>query len=259
MQSRLIRHIAFFLAVVFVVGLFLVDASAQSRRRRRTRRVKRPVITNPAIYDPSTKTAPDGAATPEDKIISTADENPAETDTAAQKTRTAAKPTSDDEMQQTITKLADQVDKLTDKLNQMQENDDTRVDMERLTKAEQRAEALRAQLVDVESKLADLQAPLDRIEYSLKRENIGRATQGYGTVHPEEARDTRRRQLENERARVQSQIKILEGSKGRLEPAISMADSEVDLLRVKVQQQRDQERLQPPQTAPPASKTRKKP
>src|SRR5467141_2351872 len=109
MQSRLIRHIAFFLAVVFVAGLFLVDASAQSRRRRRTRRVKRPVITNPAIYDPSTKTAPDGAATPEDKIISTADENPAETDTAAQKTRTAAKPTSDDEMQQTITKLADQV------------------------------------------------------------------------------------------------------------------------------------------------------
>ncbi|HEY3027191.1 MAG TPA: hypothetical protein VGJ55_13665 [Pyrinomonadaceae bacterium] len=261
MQSRLIRHIAFFLAVIFVAGLFLVDASGQSRRRRRTRRVKRPVITNPAIYDPSTatKTTPDGAATPEDKIISTAEENSAETDTAAQKTRTAAKPTSDEEMQQTITKLADQVDKLTDKLNQMQENDDTRVDMERLTKAEQRAEALRAQLIDVESKLADLQARLDQIEYSLRPENIDRATQGYGTVHPEEARDARRRQLESERARVQSQIRILEGSKGRLEPAISMADSEVDLLRVKIQQQRDQERLQPPQTAPPASKTRKKP
>jgi len=91
MQSRLIRHIAFFLAAIFVVGLFLVDASAQSRRRRRTRRVKRPVITNPAIYDPATatKTTPDSAATPEDKIISTADENPAVTDTAAQKTRTA--------------------------------------------------------------------------------------------------------------------------------------------------------------------------
>src|SRR2546426_10488031 len=109
MQSRLIRHIAFFLAAIFVVGLFLVDASAQSRRRRRTRRVKRPVITNPAIYDPATatKTTPDSAATPEDKIISTADENPAVTDTAAQKTRTA-KPGSDEEMQQTITKLADQ-------------------------------------------------------------------------------------------------------------------------------------------------------
>ena len=260
MQSRLIRHIAFFLAVVFVIGLFLVDASAQTRRKRRPRRVKRPVITNPAIYDPATaaKTTADTTATPEDKIISTADENPGGTD-AAQKTRTAAKPASDEEMQQTINKLSTQVDKLSDKLSQMQENDNTRLDMERLTRAEQRAEGLRAQLVDVESKLADLQARLDQIEYSLKPENIDRATQGYGTVHPEEARDTRRRQLEAERSRVQAQIKILEGSRARLEPAIAMADSEVDLLRARVQQQRDQERLQPPPTAPPASKTRKKP
>ena len=131
--------------------------------------------------------------------------------------------------------------------------------MERLTKAEQRAEALRTQLVDVESKLADLQGRLDQVEYALRPENIERATQGGGTVHPEEARDTRRHQLENERARTQAQIKILEGSRARLEPSISMADSEVDFLRVKIQQQREQERLQPPPAEPRPAPTRKKP
>jgi chromosome segregation ATPase len=261
MRIRLIRHMALFLAVVFVVGLFLVDANAQSRRRRRTRRVKRPVITNPAIYDPATatRTTPDGATTPEDKIISTADENPAEIDPAAQKTRTTAKPTSDEDMQQTINKLANQVEALTDQVTQKEQKDREQMDVDRLTKAEQRAEALRAQLVDVEGKLADLQARLDQVEYALRPENIERATQGGGTVHPEDARDTRRRQLENERTRTQAQIKILEGSRGRLEPSIAFADSEVDALRVKVQQQRDQERLQPPATEPPAPKTRKKP
>jgi chromosome segregation ATPase len=261
MQSRLIRQIAFFLAVVFVVGLFLVDASAQSRRRRRTRRVKRPVITNPAIYEPATatRTTSDATATPEDKIISTADENPAEADTAAQKVKTGAKPGSDEELQQTINKLANRVEVLTDQVNQKEQKDRDQVDTDRLTKAEQRAEALRAQLVDVESKLADLQARLDQVEYGLRPENIERATQGAGTVHPEDARDTRRRQLENERARTQAQIKILEGSRERLEPSIAFADSEVDSLRVKIQQQREQERLQPPPTEPPASRTRKKP
>ena len=68
-------------------------------------------------------------------------------------------------MQQTINQLSNQVDKLNDKLTQMQQNDRTLIDMERLTRAEQRAENLRTQQVDVESKLADLQskAGADRI------------------------------------------------------------------------------------------------
>lgn len=260
MQSRSIRHIAFLLAAFVVVSFCLVDASAQTRKKRRPRRVKRPVITNPAIYEPATATqANPNTAAPEDKIISTADETQGETDQAAQKARTTAKPTSDEEMQKTINKLADQVERLTDQVTQKEEKDRDQVDVERLTRAEQRAEALRAQLVEVESKLADLQARLEQVEYSLKPENIERVTQGAGTVHPEEARDARRRQLESERSRVQSQIKILENSRARLEPSIAFADSEVDLLRARIQQQRDNERSAPPQTESRPANTRKKP
>jgi hypothetical protein len=152
------------------------------------------------------------------------------------KSGTPTKSTSDAEMKQTIDQLSNQVDRLNDKLTRMQENDRALIDMERLTRAEQRAENLRAQQVDVEGKLADLQAKLEGIEYMLRPENIERAA-GYGTVHPEEARDARRRQLENERSRVLAQVKILETSRARLATSVLTADAEVDNLRRKLENQ----------------------
>jgi predicted nucleic acid-binding Zn-ribbon protein len=112
--------------------------------------------------------------------------------------------------------------------------------MERLTRAEQRAESLRTQQVDVESKLADLQSKLELIEYQLRPENLEQAS-GYGTVHPEEARAARRRALEGERARAQAQIKILETSRTRLETSVVTADAEVDSLRRKIEAQQAQQ------------------
>jgi chromosome segregation ATPase len=141
-------------------------------------------------------------------------------------------------MQQTITTLTNQVNKLNDRLTSMQEDDRYLLDMERLTRAEQRAESLRAQLIDVQSKMADLSSKLEQVEYYLKPENIDKATQGYGSTRPEDARDARRKQLENEKGRLTAQIAILETSRLRLESAISTADSEVDLLRARLNQQR---------------------
>ena len=153
-------------------------------------------------------------------------------------------------MQQTIDNLSNQVNRLNDRLSHMQENDRSLIDMERLTRAEQRAESVRAQMLDTESKLADLEARLDQVEYSLKPENIERATAGYGTTRPEEARDSRRRQLENEKARLQAQITLLQNSRTRLQSALSTAEGEVDLLRRRLEQQQ-----QNSATAPRAEST----
>jgi hypothetical protein len=267
MQQRLIRYVTLTLAALVLLGVCVNDASAQTRRKRRPRRVHRvqrvqtPVITNPAIYQPSTATVNPEVAAPQDKIISTADETTGDPETTTQDPRPAAKPKSEAaEMQQTINKLSNQVERLTDQLTEKEEMERDRLEMERLTRAEQRAEALRAQLIDVESKTADLHSRLDQVEYSLKPENIERVTQGGGTVHPEEARDSRRRQLENERARLLAQIRLLETSKARLEPAIATADSEVDLLRAKLQMKREQESAAPPKPeARPTTNTRRKP
>lgn len=251
MPIRIRNYMKFFVAAFLLVTCCLVDADAQTRRKR-TRRTSpkpaapKPVITNPPIAPPTETATP---ATSDVKIISTADA-PAEPAQSREATPPAAKKTasegSNEDMQKTITALSNQVDRLNNKLSDMQEDDRYHLDMERLTRAEQRAEQLRGQLVDTESKMADIEAKLEQIEYALKPENIERATQSFGSVRPEEAREARRRQLENERFRLRSQLKILDTSKVRLQLACANADHEVDLLRAKLQQRRDQMDAQPP-------------
>jgi hypothetical protein len=259
MQSRFLRQSALLVSLVLLMSIFVVDATGQTRRKRRPRRAKpRPVITNPVIAPPGEEQDP---GTGSERIISTAEGTATEAGESAvttppKKSKPAAKKTSDDSnMQDTINSLSNQVDKLNDKLSQMQENDRSLIDMERLTRAEQRAESLRVQQVDVESKLADLQSKLEQIEYLLKPENIERSA-GFGTVHPEEARETRRRQLESEKARTQAQIKILETSRTRLETAVSTADAEVDALRQRLEAQRAQQSTAPPVSPSPNSRTK---
>jgi chromosome segregation ATPase len=240
MQNRFLRLTAFLLSLLILISLCVVDAGAQRRRKRRARRVTRPaiarpVVTNPAIALPGTEQS---AAPSGERIISTADETVTETEQNADAAKKSSSPRSANQadVQQTINALSNQVERLNDKLTQMQQNDRTLIDMERLTRAEQRAESLRAQQLDVESKLADLQSKLEQIEYQMRPENIERAG-GYGTLHPEEARDARRRQLENERARVLAQVKLLETSRTRLATSVATADAEVDALRQKIELQ----------------------
>ncbi len=247
MQSRIWRfqgYISFLIAVVFVVGLCVTDADAQRRRKRRVRSAPRPVITNPEIAPAGSESiGPDG-----ERIISTVDDAPSDGDPIPQTTsaaKTRGQTTDAQGMQRTINSLSSEVNKLNEKLDQMQENDRSHLDMERLTRAEQRAENVRAQLLDVESKLADLQPRLEQIEYGLKPEVIERSAAGFGTVRPEEVRETRRRQLESEKARVQAQVRLLESSRTRLEAAISTADAEVDRLRRRLEAREMQEQVAP--------------
>jgi len=229
MQTRSIRYIAFLLAILIGISVCSIETDAQRRRKRLARRAPRPVVTNPAIAPPGSEGS--------ERIISTVDENGnAETTEEGTQTRKRVTKGNDGNMQQTIDALSNQVNRLNDKLSQMQETDRSLIDMERLTRAEQRAESVRAQMLDTESKLADLQSRMDQVDYSLKPENIDRSIAGYGTVHPEDARDSRRRQLENEKARLQAQITLLENSRTRLQASLSTAEAEVDLLRRRIDQ-----------------------
>lgn len=243
--------------LVLTVSFVEVGAQKKKKRSRRTRRapVVRPVITNPEIT-PATATDASGDI----KIISTADQStdPEQSDSVQPKKPKSSTSEPKEDIQQTITTLSNQVNKLTDKLTQMQEDDRYQLDMERLTRAEQRAEQIRSQLIETQTKLADLESKLEQVEYYLRPENIDRSTQGMGTVHPEEARESRKKQLESEKSRLQAQLKILETSKNRLETSSANADAEVDNLRVKLQQKREQMDAAPT-TASPSDTRPKKP
>jgi hypothetical protein len=227
-------------AALLMSAVCFTSAEAQTRNRRRAKAKPKPVVTNPDIAPPNEEQDPN-----EPKVVSTADETDQEATTPATKSTSRKKPATTEkaEMQDTINSLSNQVERLNDKLTQMQDNDKTLLDMERLTRAEQRAENLRSQLIDVEGRLADFQSKLEQIEYALKPENIERVTQGYGTTRPEEARDARRKQLEGEKNRTLAQIRILETSKQRLEASLVTADAEVDRLRRKMELQEQQETL----------------
>jgi hypothetical protein len=256
------------IALCLILSVGLVAGATQTRKKKRTRRtskpaVARPVITNPTIAPATTGTAPNTTSGGDVKIISessnTTDPNelqgwkPKVTAPMQSAPTTSPQGSSDPaDMQQTITNLSNQVNRLNEKLTQMQDDDRYQLDMERLTRAEQRAEQLRMQLIDVQSKAADFEAKIEELDYALKPENIERATQGYGTVHPEEAREARRRQLESEKARVQAQLKILQTSQQRLETSVANADNEVDMLRAKMEQRRTQMDAAPVRPSNPA-------
>ena len=250
MPSRIRSYIKFLVAFCLIVSFCLVEGEAQTRRKKRTRRATpaapRPVITNPTIAPP------EGTQDGDVKIISTADaaQDPTEP-TEAKKPKPADSPEPDD-MQKTITTLSNQVDKLNNKLSKMQDDDRDQREMERLTRAEQRSEQLRSQLIDVQGKIANYEATLEQIEFALRPENIESSVAGYGSTRPEQAREARKKQLEGERSRIQAQMKLVETSKTRLETAVANADAEVDLLRAKLQQRREMDAAEPVTPEAPA-------
>ena len=92
--------------------------------------------------------------------------------------------------------------------------------------AAEKAANLRAQLADVEAKQAELQTRLKDLDEQMKPENIEHSLAGYGSTHPEDVREQKRKQLEIERNGVQTQLNLLATSHTRLETSIAQADAE---------------------------------
>src|SRR6266581_3384670 len=151
------RLVTAILAIFLIAGFLLVDSSAQKRRRRR-RAPSAPRITNPAIYQPS----------PTDNSNSSSDTvNSADTNTTEVQPARPAGEQDPEGMKKTIRTLSTQVDKLNDKLTHMEESQRSLVDLERLSRAESRSAALRAELRDVQAKEADMEAKAEQIDYDL--------------------------------------------------------------------------------------------
>ena len=91
--------------------------------------------------------------------------------------------------------------------------------------AAESAEKLRAQLLEVQTKEEALRVRAQQLDEALKPENIERSLAGVGSTRPEELRESRRKQLQIERDGVESQLKVLETSRTRLEAAIRDADA----------------------------------
>ena len=91
--------------------------------------------------------------------------------------------------------------------------------------AHERIDRLHEQLVDVQSKQADLQSRLDTLNEQLKPENIEKSLAGVGSTRPEDLRELRRRQIETEKSGIEKQLAVLNESRTKLEAGIAQAEA----------------------------------
>jgi hypothetical protein len=100
-----------------------------------------------------------------------------------------------------------------------------------LSRAEQRAEALRKQLIELVEKETSIKARVIGLEEDARQENIERTIPTLGSTRAPEIRENRRKSLETERAGLQGLITRIEQSRTRLEEDVRQADLVVVSLR----------------------------
>ena len=106
--------------------------------------------------------------------------------------------------------------------------------LELLGKAEQRAEILRKQLLELIEKETSLRSRLVQIEEEMRPESIERASSLVGSTRTMELREVRRRVLENERRGFESLLKQTSEIRLRLEDDVKQADALVIKIRHRV-------------------------
>ena len=89
----------------------------------------------------------------------------------------------------------------------------------------EQAQKLRGDLSQLHDREAEIKIRLTELEYDLKPENIERHFAGVGSVHPEELREARRKQLQLEKDRLVGQLSEIDQNQARLETEIQIADS----------------------------------
>src|SRR5215510_3675562 len=91
--------------------------------------------------------------------------------------------------------------------------------------AAEAAQQLRNQLSQLNDREAEFKIRLQELDYELKPENIEHYFAGYGSLHPEELREARRKKLQIEKDRLQAQLTEIGQSRQHLEAAIVAADT----------------------------------
>ena len=218
------------LALAALAALILFQTEAQSQRRRTSRRTTSPA--RPQTVQPPE--LPDEPA-----VVSTADDGQPTPRRSTTRTRQQQQQQStqaeNERLHGTVRELSGQVEQLSGQLNQMKADQKAMFDLERLTRAEQRAEQIRTQLREVTDKEFQLQERLAEIEYESTPESIQRRSALIGSLNPSAVRNAIEQQLVRERTRITKQLELLATSRVRLEASVATADAEVERLRQRVE------------------------
>lgn len=209
------------LAVIIaaITGVFSSDVYSQKSRRRATPKpTPTPMLTGAEIISRAGDLVDTQAVAPSPK-------------TTAQPETTAAK----------VKDLSTRVKRLEADKADAYEQKQKRVlmNLDILTRAEQRSESLRKQLFDMMEKESAVKTKLDQIEEDIRPEVIERRVQFAGSMHPEDVREMRRKSLDAERRNLQQLLTDIQSTRSTLAANLEKADSLVDRLRTKLEKEID--------------------
>ena len=223
-RNSMLRKISVAAGLALIVGAGAIAADAQRPQPTRT----------PAR--PAASPTPAGA-----EVISRADDLPwvriPDTD------EPAGKPAAEGETrdQQTIEALEARIKLLESSRSKDPDAVQRRLalNLEILTRAEQRSDTLRKQLFEMLEKEGTVLAKLDSIEMDMRPEMIDRGVAFAGTLRPEELREARRRQLAAEKTNQESLLNEIRRTRSNLEVNLQRSDALVERLRVRLEREID--------------------
>jgi hypothetical protein len=108
-----------------------------------------------------------------------------------------------------------------------------------LTRAEQRSEGLRKQHFELIEKENAIRMRLEQIDLDARPDVIERNVQIAGSMRPEEIREARRRGLAAEKVNLETLLMEIQSTRGNLAAALQRADMMVEKLRFKLEKDID--------------------
>lgn len=113
------------------------------------------------------------------------------------------------------------------------------LNLEILSRAEQRAEGLRDKLYSLTEKENSIKSEIEQVDFDSQDDVINRSIAIVGGMRPEEMREQRRRVLQNKKTNLTNLLSQIQGTKASLEENVVKADLLVDKLRQKLEKEID--------------------
>ncbi len=233
MKSELFRT-KFIFAAVILIGLFVSfsTAEAQTAKRKTNRPTKQPLLypSQPIVEPTVVSRAEDTQVENQAPISEPVAQPPAET--------------VDDKIDASNKRIKELNNRIkTLESTQKNEYDEKQkrllLNLDILSRAEQRAESLRKQLFDIIEKESTVKTRIDQLGDELRPENLERSTAFSGSLRPEELRDQRRKSLDAERKNLEDLLTQIQNNHSLLQQSVEKADLLVEKVRTKMEKDID--------------------
>jgi DNA repair exonuclease SbcCD ATPase subunit len=222
-------------SIFIILGLLAVlsvDAFAQTRRKRKPRAVPPPVSTQQIIEQSQPEVIGQTDTRQEEVPVTTGNE-----------TQTAPETTTDgDGFQNKIDQFNTRIKEMSSRVSSLESSRRGDLDekqrklllnLEILSRAEQRAEGLREKLFTLTEKENAIKAELEQVEYDSQEDVVNRNLAITGSMRPEELRAQRLRSLQNKKTNLNALLQQIQTNKAGLEENVVKADMLVEKLRQK--------------------------